>query len=280
MNCRWKVRTGAFEIAVLEGVDTVRREPIVSARAMPLPLWSALLLAALFVCAAQVLASLFGFAGLAIVRLPEVLEAARGRPGELLPVSASTGDAKLIGMFAFAAAVAVITPLAGRSLRVENWWGSLGLVRPPRRQLFGWLLAAAALEVVLVLAVNAFTLPEGPVAAQQAFLTTSNVPMLVAGFTLVAPLSEELLFRGVVLAPVAFLPRRSFGVVAAVALSSTLWALGHDRAPLAILLLSIQGVLLSVARLSSGSVWTPCLMHGATNAYTVVALVLEASGTI
>ena len=87
--------------------------------------------------------------------------------------------------------------------------------------------------------------------------------------TLLAPLYEELVFRGVLLP--ALVTR--FGAVAGVAITSALFAVAHlslvEFAPLFVL-----GIVLGWLRLGSGGLSRSVLMHSAWNGYTFVNLVL------
>lgn len=87
--------------------------------------------------------------------------------------------------------------------------------------------------------------------------------------TVLAPLYEELVFRGVLLP--ALVTR--FGAVAGVAITSALFAVAHlslvEFAPLFVL-----GIVLGWLRLKSGGLSRSVLMHAAWNGYTFVNLVL------
>ena len=87
---------------------------------------------------------------------------------------------------------------------------------------------------------------------------------------IVAPISEELLFRGFLLSA---LHKTPIGFWGASVITSGGWSLIHYSYPIhAILTIFILGISLSVALWRSGSIWTCILLHGLFNAYYVLLL--------
>jgi membrane protease YdiL (CAAX protease family) len=111
-----------------------------------------------------------------------------------------------------------------------------------------------------------------PNPAAAAFLTTESAADLAAIAllaVLLAPLAEEVLFRGFLLPPL----RRLLGFRAAAAATSLLFALLHppmDRAAIFVL-----GYALAVAYERSGSLRAPLAAHAANNAWGIVVLAVE-----
>lgn len=84
-----------------------------------------------------------------------------------------------------------------------------------------------------------------------------------------APVSEELLFRGMLLPALA----KRYGLLAAVLVHTVLFALLHLHIP-SLLPLCILSVTLSLAYLYTGSIAVPILIHMIFNAVSLLAMVL------
>ncbi len=87
-----------------------------------------------------------------------------------------------------------------------------------------------------------------------------------------APVSEELLFRGILLPALA----KRFGLCAAILVQTALFALLHLHIPSLIPLL-VLSVTLSLAYLYTASIFVPIIMHMIFNAISLLAMVLLAA---
>lgn len=104
---------------------------------------------------------------------------------------------------------------------------------------------------------------------QQAKYAPISTMALVAGAVLVAPICEELFFRGFLFG--GLLHRMSFWPAAL--LSAFLFALAHgDIGSFAVLF--IFGMVLAVVRWRVGSIWPGIVIHAANNATAAVAIIL------
>ena len=99
-------------------------------------------------------------------------------------------------------------------------------------------------------------------------------PLLVGG-ALVAPLFEEVFFRGFVFAGL----RVRYGWRRAAAVSAGLFAVVH-LTPTAIIPIFILGYIFAYLYQRSGSLWPAILMHVATNTFALGAAYLVASGRL
>ena len=195
--------------------------------------------------------------------------------GEVARDPLSLGLAQLLG---FGVAIAVGRRLGrGEPARAEGaprlpWTADLGLLPAPRLALALAVLAGLALQLPLSEIGNAVhELTPRDLAHERAVRELLDVgsPLegfaVVGAFVLVAPLMEELLFRGLLL------PRlvRAHGVPAGLVVSAALFALVHGRpAPMAYALAA--GLVLGALRLRFRSV-VPCVaLHAATNAVPVL----------
>jgi membrane protease YdiL (CAAX protease family) len=94
------------------------------------------------------------------------------------------------------------------------------------------------------------------------------LPARVLGIVLLAPIGEELVFRGLLYAR---LRRTRLGVPGAILLPGVLFAVLHVQytAP-DIALIALDGILLGLARYGSRSLLVPLVMHASGNIFAVV----------
>ena len=93
---------------------------------------------------------------------------------------------------------------------------------------------------------------------------------LVVGAVLIAPLTEELFFRGVLLQALCFHFRQAW---LAVGVSAVVFGCVHAQ-PQAVLPLLTMGVVLGYLRLRCGALWPCILLHALFNARTMVFVIL------
>jgi membrane protease YdiL (CAAX protease family) len=108
---------------------------------------------------------------------------------------------------------------------------------------------------------------------QQAKYAPISTLALVAGAVLVAPLCEEVFFRGFLFG--GLLHRMSF--LPAALLSAFLFALAHGDVG-SFTVLFIFGVVLAFVRWRTGSIWPGIVIHVANNATAALAIILALSG--
>jgi membrane protease YdiL (CAAX protease family) len=98
-----------------------------------------------------------------------------------------------------------------------------------------------------------------------------DLAQLLAGALLVAPLVEELVFRGVLLPALCRLMHNGWG---AIAFSGVLFGFIHAPQPQAVLPLATVGVVLGFLRLTTGRVWPCILAHALFNGRTMAFMLL------
>lgn len=86
------------------------------------------------------------------------------------------------------------------------------------------------------------------------------IPTVLA-LVVIAPVWEELLFRGLILRGL----RLRYGVVVALIISSVLFGLSHYRLPTALLPATLAGVVMGLVALSTRSTWTSVALHAGVN---------------
>jgi membrane protease YdiL (CAAX protease family) len=104
--------------------------------------------------------------------------------------------------------------------------------------------------------------------------TPLQLALAVVAAVVLAPLAEELLFRGLLHRGL----RRRLALVPATAISSVVFAVVHIDVllsqPLAIVGLVLVGIILALAYERTGSLIVPIMIHAVHNAVTIVAVVV------
>jgi membrane protease YdiL (CAAX protease family) len=140
----------------------------------------------------------------------------------------------------------------------------LGLIPPRPSQVALWM----ALYLGWMLLTNLIMSWRGP----WDFSRWANSPMIVnvlrvLGVSILGPIAEELIFRGVLYYR---LSRTRLGPIVAIVVLTAAWALLHfSYSPAVIAVIFVSGLILGFARWQSGSVILPILMHIAWNLYAV-----------
>jgi membrane protease YdiL (CAAX protease family) len=105
------------------------------------------------------------------------------------------------------------------------------------------------------------------------FSSARILPLLIAGVTVFAPVSEELVFRGFLYAGIE---KSRLGPAGAIILPSLIWTSLHLQYGFAFLvIIFFGGLLLGLARLFSGSIVTPLAMHVIWNTVSVIEAFIE-----
>jgi uncharacterized protein len=171
--------------------------------------------------------------------------------GTLLHLATSTGMIVVV----FAVCLARRLPL--RSF--------LGLRWPDGRQVAQWVALFVLLVAVEELAAGSLGLakPEPWAGRYTGWL----LALRLAGIVVLAPVAEELVFRGVLFSRIA---ASRLGPAGAIVIPAALFALIHVQYGGAeILLILIDGLFYGLARYRTGSVLVPMLLHCLGNGYAV-----------
>lgn len=133
-----------------------------------------------------------------------------------------------------------------------------------------------ACNVLYSLLIQAFNLPlrtNSDALLQQAKYAPISTFALLAGAVLVAPICEEIFFRGFLFG--GLLHRMSFWPAAL--LSAFLFGLAHgDVGSFAVLF--VFGIVLAYVRWRTGSIWPGIVIHAANNAIAGLAIILALTG--
>jgi len=152
-----------------------------------------------------------------------------------------------------------------RGMPVRDYFG---LTKPSLRVFLFWVGLAAAFAPAsdtLRYAIGQNTLSRFTIDAYQSAVF---VPLLWVAFIVMAPMWEEIVFRGFLFTGIQ---QSRVGSAGAVLVTATLWAGLHLQYNLCgILTVLVLGLLLGMARLQSGSI-VPCIvMHGVNNLIATV----------
>jgi uncharacterized protein len=112
----------------------------------------------------------------------------------------------------------------------------------------------------------------------QAYRTAGIIPLFWLAIVVAAPVFEELFFRGFLFAG---LSASFLGPKGAIALTAVIWGAIHVQYEIYdILLICVAGVILGLARVKTGSIYVPLLMHSTINLIATVEtwLVTRAGG--
>ena len=150
---------------------------------------------------------------------------------------------------------------------------TLALRAVPFQSVLLALLAGAALQFPLAELANVVQLvaplPEAQMLRQQLLLDARS-PLVAftafVSFVVVAPITEELLFRGVILRGV----RVAHGALIGLLISSALFALSHLGAISAIAYAFVAGLVLGAVALRTGSTLVSIALHAGVNAVPVL----------
>lgn len=186
----------------------------------------------------------------------------------------------------FTIGTAVAAPLALGATIAAGWWGfarrgvaaprpalrrSLGLARPRFAQVALWTAATAALLAAYEGLARLLDRPSLPDFMVEFHASAGWLPGLLFVVVFVAPLLEEVLFRGFLLPGLA---AGRLGAVGAIAVTAVLFALVHTQYdPFDMSAVLALGLLLGAARWFSGSLWLAYGLHAAINGVAAAQLV-------
>ncbi|HEY9623173.1 MAG TPA: type II CAAX endopeptidase family protein [Crinalium sp.] len=139
----------------------------------------------------------------------------------------------------------------------------LGLHRPTRRQVLEWCSVAVMCNVGIDLLKSFVDLPIIPPVIVKSYETAFILPLFYLAVVVMAPVFEELFFRGFLYQGF----RHSFlKVTGAIAIPSLLWALIHQQYDwIDVAGIFIFGIVLGLARHRTGSVYVAVSMHALNN---------------
>lgn len=174
------------------------------------------------------------------------------------------GDVESILMMVLSAVLLVFLWLVVRAKQRRPFADYLPMRAVPIKQVLLWFAAALVLAVVLDFVVQLLGLPVSSFGSD-IYAKSMNKWWLFGFIVISAPLLEEFIFRGFVLAGFERLPFKDAPSLA-IAVAAFTWALLHGQYHAhEMFIIFALGVLLGFARLQTRSLITPLLMHAAIN---------------
>ena len=149
----------------------------------------------------------------------------------------------------------------------------LALMPVGRRRILGWLLgivAVGALFDVSAYLTNHRSVPEWELDTVR---SAGSLPLLILALVLIAPVLEEVVFRGFLFEG---LRHSRLGPAGAIVVAALVWAAVHLQYEwFYVVQVFVAGLLLGVARHRTGSLVPPMLMHALMNVTSTLQAVLE-----
>jgi len=148
----------------------------------------------------------------------------------------------------------------------------LALQDVPLMTLVGWLLLLVAFAACCDGLTILLGRPIVPPFMIETYRTAGFVPLLWIAFVVMAPLFEEVFFRGFVFEGIQ---HSRLGVCGAIVLTSFVWALCHTQYDVYLMMLIFaSGILLGIARWHSKSLYPAVAMHAAMNLIATVQVAI------
>lgn len=139
----------------------------------------------------------------------------------------------------------------------------LGLIPVPVRTLFVWLVMGLLFALLCDLLSQWAGRPSVPDFMIQTYTSANLKPLLWVALIVAAPIFEEIFFRGFLYTGFAASRLGPYGAIALIALIWSVIHLQYDPFDMGIIFLI--GLLFGLARLRSGSLYPPLLMHAGIN---------------
>jgi len=264
---------GRWPLAERRGVPTARHGSVTGPQGHAAPV------AGLGIASGAIAVYLVGQLGLQLLAAIVLVRAGLLDPESLDPGSSGSALLALVVASQVIGLAAALLLLRRRRVALRP---IVGRLRPLGRLL--WVGGALGIASIVgsTLVVSALVALSGSEATPDQVLTGGiadtplQVVLAVAAAVVMAPLAEELLFRGLLHRGL----RRRLPVVPATVISSVLFAVVHlDVAlsqPLALVGLTLVGAVMAIAYERTGSLLVPVLIHAVHNGVTILAVVLTA----
>ncbi|WP_392533431.1 CPBP family intramembrane glutamic endopeptidase [Nostoc sp. C117] len=147
-------------------------------------------------------------------------------------------------------------------------WRDLGVFWPKGHQTERWLIAFIGLCVIQEIISRITGIGEKQSWGEQ--YSVSVIVLRVIGIVVLAPIAEELFFRGLLFERIR---ATSLGSIGAVALTSVFFALVHIQyKPLEMAFVLVDGLFFGLTRYATGSLLVTWLCHSLGNLYAVLQL--------
>lgn len=205
-----------------------------------------------------------------LIKAGEVIHTSGAEIDEALPQITDSGwFLAVVILITFVVVVAV----AALAVRLKRWSFKeyLSLHKPTRRQVLWSLAGLAVLIVMQELLAFVAGVPSVPEFMRHSYRTAGSLPLLLLAFVIIAPLYEELVFRG-------FMYRgweASIGPAATVILTTALFAVIHTQYDwVGMVGVGLFGLYAGLLRWRTGSTLLCFTVHAATNLVATVQVMV------
>lgn len=152
----------------------------------------------------------------------------------------------------------------------------MALRLPSLRGLLLWLVLTFVVFVLYDLVQPAVGAPIVPEIQREIYMALSSLPILWLAVVIVAPITEEVIFRGFLFTGWA---ASRLGATGACALTALGFGVLHaDNGAFGILGACIFGLLAGAARVKTNSLYLCIIMHAQVNVYSSIVMILTMSG--
>jgi membrane protease YdiL (CAAX protease family) len=156
-----------------------------------------------------------------------------------------------------------------KNISIKNY---IGFREPLTREWVKWLLILAAFLFLSDAVSLLLHQPIAPPFMVDAYKTASFLPALLFAIIIVAPIFEEIFFRGFLFQGIRY---SRLGPIGAIGITSFFWAVIHLQYDVyGITTLFALGLLLGIARLKTGSIHLLMVMHSVTSLVATIEMVL------
>jgi len=156
-----------------------------------------------------------------------------------------------------------------KNISIKNY---IGFREPLTREWVKWLLILAAFLFLSDAVSLLLHQPIVPPFMVDAYKTASFLPALLFAIIIVAPIFEEIFFRGFLFQGIRY---SRLGPIGAIGMTSFFWAVIHLQYDVyGITTLFALGLLLGIARLKTGSIHLLMVMHSVTSLVATIEMVL------
>jgi uncharacterized protein len=156
-----------------------------------------------------------------------------------------------------------------KNISIKNY---IGFREPLTREWVKWLLILAAFLFLSDAVSLLLHQPIAPPFMVDAYKTASFVPALLFAIIIVAPIFEEIFFRGFLFQGIRY---SRLGPIGAIGMTSFFWAVIHLQYDIYVIVtLFALGLLLGIARLKTGSIHLLMVMHSVTSLVATIEMVL------
>lgn len=153
----------------------------------------------------------------------------------------------------------------------------LQLYKPQTATLLKWL-GVMAIVIILLEVSNVILEKENPEFMTKVYSSTTNLPLLWIAVIIAAPFFEEFFFRGFLLEGIRHSP---VGTVGAILITSLTWAMMHMQYGwFEIATIFLIGILFSIAKLKTQSLYIPIAMHALMNLTASIFMALATEESI